>query len=364
MNGQELTFAYGEYWYLLIAGLLVVLVGLTWLSLWRGTVQRSLGDSALVSRLSHASPTRRTIRRVLLVCGLLLLGTAALRPQFGMEETRLKGRGIDLAIALDISYSMLVGDVAPDRLTGAVMEITELLDRMDGGRVALVPYAGIAYTQSPLTSDFEAVRLFLRDLTPADVPVPGTSIGRALNVALDILSQEDAGEDEEKGEDEEDEEEVEVRPFSGSKYKAILLITDGEDHGSEPMEMAKIAEARGIRIFTVGVGSSVGDLVPKVDEEGEETSDKIVDPDSGDLIVSRLNEELLTEMAKLTGGQYFHYTGSPIAKDIYAYVEQLEKREYASRMKELRVDRYQLLLLPAFVLLFLQLFISERRRKP
>lgn len=360
MTGQELTFAYAEYWYWLPAGLVVLLAGFAWLSLWRTRVARLLGDAELVSRLLHASPTRRTIRRVLLVSGLLLVGAAALRPQFGMEETRLKGQGIDLAVALDISYSMLVPDVAPDRLTGAVMEVTELLDRMEGGRVALIPYAGIAYTQSPLTSDFEAVRLFLRDLTPADVPVPGTAIGRALSVALDALGQEDSKDEEVEHQEKE---EIEVRPFSGSKYKAILLISDGEDHGSAPLEMAKKAADRGIRVYTVGVGSSVGDLVPKVDEEGEETADKIVDPDTGDLIVSRLNEDLLREIAETTGGRYFHYTGSPIAKDIYKHIEQLEKREYAARLKELRVDRFQLALLPAFLLLFLQLFISERRRR-
>ncbi len=356
MNGQELTFALGQWWGLVPLGVALVLAGFGWLALWRLKVTRKLADDPLAARLIQVSPTRRALKRVLLTLGLVLLGIALLRPQFGMEETKLQGLGIDLAVALDISNSMLVADIAPDRLTGSRMEIGELLDKMDGGRVSLVPFAGIAYAQSPLTSDFGALRIFLRDLSPLDVPVPGTSIGRALNVALDTLLPPA-----ERESIEPTDETVELKPFAGSKYKAILLITDGEDHGSEPMEIAQRAKAQGIRIYTVGVGSSVGDLVPKVDDGGRETGEKVTDPDSGDVVVSRLNDSLLTEIAELTGGKYFHYTGTPIAQQIYDEIEQLEKREYASMIEELRIDRFQFLLLPVFFLLLLELCLSERR---
>jgi hypothetical protein len=356
MNGQELTFALGQWWGLVPLGLALVFGGYTWLALWRRKVTRQLADERLAAKLVHVSPTRRALKRSILTVALVLLGIAALRPQFGMEETELRGLGIDLAIALDISNSMLVADIAPDRLTGSRMEIGELLDMMDGGRVSLVPFAGIAYAQSPLTSDFGALRIFLRDLSPVDVPVPGTAIGRALNVALDtLLPPADRESDEPANEA------VELKPFAGSKYKAVLLITDGEDHGSEPLEIAQRAKAQGIRIYTVGVGSSVGDLVPKVDDGGRETGEKMTDPDSGDVVVSRLNEPLLTEIAQLTGGKYFHYTGTPIAQQIYDEIEQLEKREYASMVEELRIDRFQFLLIPVFFLLLLELCLAERR---
>lgn len=356
MNGQELTFALGDWWGLVPAGMMLVLAGFGWLSYWRLQVTRRLADEPLAARLINVSPTRRALKRVLLTLGLGLLGIALLRPQFGMEETELRGLGIDLAIALDISNSMLVADIAPDRLTGSRMEVAELLDRMEGGRVSLVPFAGIAYAQSPLTSDFGALRIFLRDLSPVDVPVPGTAIGRALNVALDTLLPPEDREAAEPAD-----QTVELKPFAGSKYKAILLITDGEDHGSEPLEVARKAKARGIRIYTVGVGSSVGDLVPKVDDAGRETGQKITDPDSGDIVVSRLNDKLLMEVAELTGGKYLHYTGTPIAQQIYDEIEQLEKREYASMIEELRIDRFQFLLLPVFFLLLLELGLAERR---
>jgi Ca-activated chloride channel homolog len=360
MSDQTLVFAHGQYWGLLFLLVFLMLAGFTWLALWRRRIREGLGDSHLIAMLIRVSPTRRAIKRILLVLGLVLLGLACLRPQFGMEETRFQGKGIDLAIALDISNSMLVADIAPDRLTGSRMELTDLLDRMEGGRVSLVPFAGIAYAQSPLTSDFGALRIFLRDLSPLDVPVAGTAIGRALNVALDtLLPRQELDSTDEP----DDSEETEVRPFAGSKYKAILLITDGEDHGSQPMDIANKAKARGIRIYTVGVGSAVGDLVPQVDDDGHETGDKVVDPDSGDLIISRLNQELLTDIAELTGGKYFHYTGQPIAQQIYSEIETLEKREYAAHLADLRMERFQFVLLPAFLLLFLELLIVERRRR-
>ena len=356
MNGQELTFGLGQWWGLLLAGLFVVLACFGWLALWRRGVSRRLADAPLAARLVQVSPTRRALKRVLLTLALTLLGIALLRPQFGMEETKLQGLGIDLAIALDISNSMLVADIAPDRLTGSRMEVGELLDQMEGGRVSLVPFAGIAYAQSPLTSDFGALRIFLRDLSPVDVPVPGTAIGRALNVALDTLLPPADRENAESSD-----ETVELKPFAGSKYKAVLLITDGEDHGSEPLEIARKAKAHGIRVYTVGVGSSVGDLVPKVDDAGHETGEKMTDPDSGDVVVSRLNDSLLMEIAEITGGKYFHYTGGPIAQQIYNEIEQLEKREYASMIEEMRIDRFQFLVVPVFLLLLLELGLAERR---
>jgi Ca-activated chloride channel family protein len=363
MNGSDLHFFHGEWWYLVPAGLLAVLAGFLWLSMWRARMHRRLADAQLAPLLVSTSPSRRAVRRVTRVLGLALLGIAALRPQFGMEEIPMSGKGIDLAIALDISNSMLVPDIAPDRLTGSIMEVSDLLDRMEGGRVSLVPFAGLAYIQTPLTSDFGAVRMFLRSLSPADVPVPGTAIGKALTVALEsLVGPQEAGTA--AGKQARTGEEVEVRPFSGSKHKAILLITDGEDHGSAPMEVAARAANLGIRIYTVGVGSDVGDLVPKVDEAGQETGDKITDPDSGDLVVSRLNRGLLEEMAQLTGGKYLHYSGTPVAAEIYRDIEQLEKQEYASRLEELRTDRFQFLLLPAFLLLFAELLLPRNRRDP
>lgn len=374
MSTQELSFLYGEYWYLLVIGLLAAVGALFAVAWWRKKAAERIGDAELVAALtSSVSPWRRAVKRVLWVTGLVALGGAALRPQYGAEEAQMQGKGIDLAVVLDISNSMLVPDVAPDRLTGSVMELSDLLSMLEGGRVALIPFAGIAYTQTPLTSDFDAVQTYLQSLNPLDVPVPGTAIGRALDVALNSLISQRQKEkkpvDKEKGAAKEEKAagvgEVleELVAFQGAKYKAILLITDGEDHGSKPLELAKEALDRGIRIYTVGVGSEVGDMVPKLDESGEETGEKLTDPDSGNLVVSNLNEKLLKDIADTTGGKYFHYTGQPIAEAIYKEIEGLEKQEYEATKVELRTDRYLWLALPALLLLALEWAVSERRRR-
>ncbi len=369
MNTQELVFLYGGYWYLLVIGLLFVIGLVLWLVFWRAGALKRLGDPELVARLTASvSPWRRTVKAVILVAGLFLLGGALLRPQFGSEEAELQGRGIDLAVVLDISNSMLVPDVAPDRLTGAVMELNDLLSLLEGGRVSLVPFAGMAYTQTPLTSDFDAVRSYLQSLNPMDIPVPGTAIGRALDVALSTLigaRQAEGSKEDGKANKESMLEEIveEVASFQGAKYKAILLITDGEDHGSKPLEIAREAADKGIRIFTVGVGSPQGDMVPKIDESGEETGSKLADPDTGTLVISHLNESLLKEIASTTDAKYFHYTGQPIAGTIYKEIEGLEKREYEATRVDLRTDRYLWLALPALLLLALEWAMSERRRR-
>ncbi len=357
MSTQEIIFQNGHLWYLLPLGLVVAILGFTWLYLWRRKMKEKTGDAHLVEQLfDTVSPARRIIRRVLWTGAFLLLIGAVLRPQYGMEDAQMRMKGIDLCIALDISYSMLAQDIQPDRLTGATIELSDLLDQLQGGRVALVPFAGLAYAQTPLTSDFEAIRIFLRDLDPTAVPIPGTAIGRALDVSLGVLRS-----DRRKTQDEDGV--TEYKPFAGSKYKAILLITDGEDHGSKSLELAKEAKRLGIRIYTVGVGSTEGEVVPRINEDGTTTGERITDPDTGDVVMSKLNEGLLKEIAETTGGRYFHYTGTPIASEIYKEIEGLEKREYQAVLKELRIDRFQWLLLPALLLLFWEMFLSERRRR-
>lgn len=366
MSEQTLTFANGALWPWIPAAALLAVAGFLWLWAWRRSVRRRIGDEPLVARLvSGVSPTRRTIQRVLWVLAVLLVLAGLLRPQYGLEQSDYSTRGIDLVIALDLSNSMLAADLKTGgqgsaqtaRLDGARVELEELLDRLQGGRVALVPFAGIAFPQTPLTSDFEAARLFLRHLHPSDVPIQGTAIFRALDVSLDLLLAERRKPI--QGEDGEEK----VLPFAGSKYKAILLVTDGEDHEERVMDMAREAAGKGIRIFTVGVGGTEGVTVPRVDAEGQETGERMTDPDSGDLVRTKLNEDLLRSIAQETGGAYFRYEGPSVARDIYGHIESMEKQEYSTQIEERRTERYAFLVLPAMALLLMALLLGERRRR-
>ena len=354
-----LTFLNGRLWWAVALGMAVLIGARLGLALWRLRTMRRLADAPLRGLITETnSHAARAVAAVLFLVAMALLGLAALRPQYGMEETEWKRKGLDVAIALDLSASMLTRDVEPDRLHASMLELEDLLSLLSGGRVGLVPFAGIAYRQSPLTSDFGAIRIYLRDLSPADLPVPGTAVGRALSVSLDLLGAGRADSDTET-------DEQILHPFKGSKYKVIVLVTDGEDHGSKPLDVARRAKDLGIRIYTVGVGDpGAGDLVPELDEEtGEPTGERLTDSESGAPVVSRLHEDLLKEVAEITGGRYFHYTGQAIATALFEELDRLEKREVEATLEKLRKDRFQLLLAPALLLLFFSFALAGWRRR-
>ncbi|MBM4370299.1 MAG: VWA domain-containing protein, partial [Deltaproteobacteria bacterium] len=356
-----LTWQNGSWWWAVVLGVALLVAARLFLAWWRGRTARRLADSPLRGLLTAGvSPAARAVSAAAVLAAVALLGVAALRPQYGLEETEWTRKGLDVAIALDLSASMLTRDLEPDRLGASVLELEDLLGRLNGGRVGLVPFAGVAFQQCPLTSDFGAIRIYLRDLSPADLPVPGTAVGRALTEAMDLLG---AGRAEEAGRGGEDEEIL--HPFQGSKYKVIVLITDGEDHGSEPLKVAERARDLGIRIYTLGVGDPrAGDLVPEVDADtGKPTGDRLTDEDTGEPVVSRLNEDLLRQIAELTDGAYFHYSGAAVAPALFEELDRLEKREVEATLEKLRKDRFQLLVAPALALLALGLALPGGRRR-
>ncbi|GMV41807.1 MAG: hypothetical protein AMXMBFR64_35230 [Myxococcales bacterium] len=334
-------------------GVAVALVALVSLMAWRASVLRRLGDHPLVATMAASTSRGRQWAKVamLVVAGALLVG-AAMQPLYGVREGEVTNTGIDIVIALDVSKSMKVRDIVPDRLGGAKLEIDSLLKKLHGGRVALVPFAGIPFVQTPLTSDFEVVRSYLQELEVTDMPVGGTAVGRALRLALEVLSPPKAGEDKEG----------EVDQFAGSKHKAIILITDGEDHDSDPLKVAdEIADA-GIAVFTVGVGSRSGNAIPMLTDDGSIVGYQKA-ADGKTPLISELNEGLLTEVAKLTDGAYFHYANRSVADDLYREIDKLEKREYEARFEKMGEDRFQVLLLPAILLLLAEALLSDRRRR-
>ncbi|HXU65519.1 MAG TPA: VWA domain-containing protein, partial [Polyangia bacterium] len=244
-----------------------------------------LGDAALIARMTATvSVARKWARAVLVVVAIGLAALALARPQAGGRARLAKQRGLDLVVALDFSRSMLAKDVYPSRLERAKRELEQLLDTRAGDRIGVVAFAGEPLTYPP-TTDYAAVKLFWRDLGPWDMPVGGTAIGRAVRAALDQL--------------------VALREKGGAtRGQAILLLTDGEDTESEPLQMADEASKLGVKIFTVGIGSRSGELIPEYDEQGKVTG--YVKDAEGHYVTSRLAEDMLADIARRTGGQYFH----------------------------------------------------------
>ena len=352
------------------ASLLLLLFGFVWLGLWRRSRMQALAaQGPLPSILDSRGGGRLALRATLILLSAAFIVVAMMRPQHGSRATELKNLGIDIALVLDASKSMKVADVVPDRLSAAKLEIHELLKGLTGGRIGLIPFAGLAFVQTPLTSDFDVITTYLNDLQVEDMPRGGTAIGGAMVEALKALVPADAlaGTLAESSEDSSGQAQQPavgegVPAFTGSKHKVIILFTDGEDHEGDPMAVAELAAKLGIRIFTVGVGTAQGRPVPLVNSEGMVTG-TMKAADGNTPLFSELNERLLRDVAQSTKGRYFNLGPQGIGPGLRKAIDEQEKAEYEATFKHLRNDRFQLALGPALALLVIEAFLSGRRRR-
>jgi Ca-activated chloride channel homolog len=272
-----------------------------------------------------------------LVTGMILLILALAGPRWGSHYQEVTRKGVDILIALDVSRSMLVQDVEPDRLERARREIADFIQVVQGDRMGLVAFAGAAFTQCPLTLDYGALSMFLTALDPDMVPVPGTDLGAALQTAMAAFDGRSATD------------------------KVILLITDGEDNEGRGLEAAREAARRGIKIFVFGIGDPSGGPIPAADGKGGFEKDA-----QGQLILSRLDEAGLKEIALTTGGTYVRSMAGDLDLDIL-YFEGIKQRTEAADLKSGKIkvyeERFPLFVLAAFVLLFLEGLIRGKKEE-
>jgi Ca-activated chloride channel family protein len=329
-------------WILTIVPILVVAYALDGQR--RRRLLERIGHHQMIARMTASfSPARRRWRAVLLVAGVALLVLALARPQIPGRAKLTESRGLDLIVALDFSKSMLARDIYPTRLDRAKAELARFIDSLKGDRVGLVAFAGetMAY---PLTVDYEAAKLFWRDLTPDDMPVGGTDLGKAITVATDELKS--------------------VRAREGKKRPAqiILLITDGEDTEGKGIEAARKAAALGIKIFTLGIGSNDKPPVPLYDEDGKQHG-YVVDQ-NGEPVRVGLDVVALKQMAELTGGEYVALDPRRFGVDrVQSAIANLERTEEAARFEREPDDVGRWFLVPAFLMLTAAACVRERRRQ-
>jgi len=303
----------------------------------------ALGNQALIARMSASvSVPRKVLRAIYLTGAVALVALALARPQAGGRARLEKQRGLDIVVALDFSKSMLARDIYPSRLERAKRELERLIDRLAGDRIGLVAFAGETLTYPP-TTDYAAVKLFWRDLTPADMPVGGTAIGRAMKSSIDLLKR--------------------LRSRGGeSRAQVILLLTDGEDTESEPMAVAEEAAQLGIKIFAVGIGSRSGELVPQVNAEGQVQG--YLKDREGKYVTSRLAEDMLNQIASKTGGEYLRADARRFGVEaMEAALSGLKRTENEARLVKQFDEVYEFLLLPVFLLLVGEACVNERRRR-
>lgn len=330
-----------EQYYLYLLFLLIPLLVLFYFYVFRqkkALKERFASPQIIHKLLPSYSPEKQKLKVFFILLALFFLGFSLARPQFGEKLTLLKRKGVDIIIALDTSLSMLAEDVKPNRLEKAKLLVSGLIDRMKGDRVGLVAFAGESFIQCPLTLDLSAAKMFLEIMDPDLIPQPGTAIGDAIRTSRIAFSQKE------------------------KKFKVLVLITDGEDHGSNPQDASKEAKGESIIIYTIGIGSPEGEPIPLKDKNGKVSGFK--KDEKGEVILSRLDEFTLQKIAEKTGGKYFRASAGEIELDkIYDGVSKMEKKELEGKMFTQYEERYQYFLIISFLFLFLELFISEKKKE-
>ncbi|MGM0556901.1 MAG: VWA domain-containing protein [Myxococcota bacterium] len=337
-------------WWLLI--LVPMAAGLAYYLWWKRKVVERVGHLPMVRKMAaRSSAPRQVTRGILVIVATALLCVSAARPQWGQDDRTLKRFGVDVVFALDISKSMLAQDVPPNRLDAARSEIRQTLTTLTGDRVGMVVFTAVSFAQSPLTTDYGAIRFYLEKLDPNQMPVGGTSVGQAIWDAIELLTgAENADGASEDGDDREK-----------SNTQIIVLITDGEDHESNPMQMAERARELGIKIVTVGLGNVDGSRIPLYGPGGDLRGYKR--DRKGELVYTKLDDTTLKKIADETGGTYIHYSGeNSVVNALDDYIDQLEKREIETMLRERYKDRYMYFLAPALLLLLIALALGERRK--
>lgn len=285
-----------------------------------------------------ASRPRRFWKAVLLMAALVCLIAALARPAWDRKDLLIKRSGRDLVFLLDVSKSMLAADLAPNRLEQAKLAISDTIDRLQGDRVGLVAFAGTAVVKCPLTLDYGFFRMSLDDIDVQSVSRGGTMIGDALRTVLSQVFDDQA-----------------------KQYKDIILITDGEDHDSFPLEAAQAAAEKGVRLIIIGLGDEhEGQRIPTVDEQGRQSFLKY----QGQEVWSRLDAATLRQMAQATpGGRYLPVaTGTINLGEVYLdLVVSAEQKELATRTMKQYEEKFQIFLVLAFLLLVLEMMVSERK---
>lgn len=327
-----LIFANHQYLLLLVlVPLLPLLYGLA--RAFRKQRIGKFGDPELVNALMPSwSGAKGWVRLVLFDLAFLCFVIGLARPQMGAKLQEKETKGAEIMICLDVSNSMLAKDYSPNRLERAKLAISRITDKLQGDRIGLIIFAGTSFVQLPITNDYVSAKMFLGSISTESIPVQGTAIGDAVLTA--------------------------ARGFSAQseKSRAIIVITDGENHEDDPVDAAKQAADLGIKVYTIGVGSLRGEPIPM---DGDLLKDK-----DGNIVVTHLDEGTLRRMAEVGGGAYVHagneeFGLNPIINDI----NRMEEEYFKSMVFEEYAELYMYFFAVALALLVIEMLIGSRRWK-
>jgi|TARA_B100001741_G_scaffold111745_1_gene91790 Ca-activated chloride channel family protein len=275
------------------------------------------------------------IKQNLILLSISILIFAASGPQIGIRLAPVDRKGLDLVFCIDVSSSMRGTDIKPTRLDKSKFEVSQMIQNLKGDRVAIIVFAGSSHLYLPLTTDYEAAHLFLDQIDTNMIPTQGTALSSAIETGLSAFSEDD------------------------SKYKVLILITDGEDHEGEAISLARQASKRGMIIHTIGVGTIAGSLIPNINSSGITEYKK---DSSGKLVTSQLNEKILEEIAEAGRGAFIRFNNKPANyKNILNQIDSMEKRTVKSHVYSEFEEQYQKFGILSLCLMIASMLISTRK---
>lgn len=328
---EDISYLYG------LLAIPVFFVIFYWMMLQRKKRLKKLGELKLVKKLMPELPKSKLWWKFgiyIIIYTLLIFGLA--NPQIGSKLEKVERQGVDLMIALDVSNSMLAEDIKPNRLERAKRAISKLVDNLQGDRIGIVVFAGRAYTQLPITSDYSAAKLFINTIDTDIVPTQGTSIGQAISLSMEAFEKSD-------------------------HEKAIIIITDGEDHDDDPVTAAEDAAKNNVSIYTIGIGLPEGAPIPTY-SNGKQTGFK--KDLNGKTVVTKLDELTLQKIAAAGKGIYVRANNTTAGlKDVFERINKMDKKKYESKVFSDYEDRFQYFLALAMIILVLEQFVTDKRSK-
>ena len=306
---------------------------------WKKNAYKKYGNISVITQLMpDVSGVMPLLKFIALMLALAFLIIALARPQTGSKLEKGKRKGIELMILLDVSNSMLAEDIKPNRLERAKQAISKLVDRLENDKVGLIVFAGKPYNQLPITTDYAAAKMFLTTVSTDIVPTQGTAIGAAIEMALKSFNFQDK-----------------------TKNKAIIIISDGENHEDDAVTSAKAAADEGVYIHTIGMGLPEGSPIP-IGKSGATTGYK-QDAD-GKTVVTKLDEQMLQEIASAGKGIYVRANNTEVGLNkIFDEIDKMEKKEFEAKIFSDYEDQFQFFIAVALLFMISEVFIFERRSK-
>lgn len=329
---MNIQFQYPQaFWLLTLIPLFLLLF--LWYQAWKRKSQRKIGEARLVKPLmSNHSRVKTSLKFFLIVVAFACGCIALANPRVPDENSNEVRKGIDVVIAMDVSNSMKATDIAPDRLSRAKQFSSRLIDNLKDDRIGLVVFAGYGYAQMPLTFDHDAAKLYVSAADPANISAQGTSISDAFDKANILFGEE------------------------SERFKSIVLITDGETHDENATDKLKELASKGVMVNTIGIGSAEGSTI-------KDTSGSVKTDASGQPVISRLNEEILQQIAQQTNGVYIHLQSADAAvKQVLNQYAQIEKKALGDTSLYNYESFYAWLAAPMLLLLIVETFLPDRKK--